>query len=248
MAWIDSHCHLDHAAFEHDLPQVLQQAQDAGITQYIVPGVGFHRWEAQQAIQHTYPNTHHAYGIHPWFCDLHTETHLEQLDDLLDHAIAVGECGLDFMPGKPKKERQIHWFETQLALAIKHDLPVIVHSVRAGDTVLACLKKHRGIRGVVHGFMGSLQQAEQLIKLGFLIGISTRLVHDSPKKTAQLAANLPLQHLLLETDAPDGMGKHVRNEPRELILVANIVAKLRQQTADEVLDTCTQNAKDLFQP
>ena len=247
MAWIDSHCHLDHAAFKHNLPQVLNQAQDLGINQFIVPSVGFHRWDEQQDIQATYPNTYHAYGIHPWFCDLHSEEHLEQLDDLLDNAIAVGECGLDFMPGKPVQDKQLHWFETQLALAMKHDLPAIVHSVRAGDQVLTCLKKQPNIRGVVHGFMGSLQQAQQLIHIGFYIGISTRLIHNSPEKTETLVTQLPLSSLLLETDAPDGLGKGIRNEPKELLLVANIVAKLRQQQPDEILDTCSQNAQELFQ-
>jgi len=247
MAWIDSHCHLDHAAFKHDLPQVLNQAQDLGINKFIIPSVGFHRWEEQQDIQATYPNTYHAYGIHPWFCDLHREEHLEQLDDLLDNAIAVGECGLDFMPNKPSQATQLHWFEAQLGLAKKHNLSLIIHSVRADDTIVSTLKKHPKSRGVIHGFGGSLQQAQNFIKLGFSIAIGTRLIHSRSKKIESLITQLPLSSILLETDAPDGLDKQTRNEPKELMLVANIIAKLRQQTPEEVLDTCSQNAQELFQ-
>ena len=246
MAWIDSHCHLDHVSFNHDLPQVLQQANDVGIQQFIVPSVGFHQWEEQQRIQTKHPNTFHAYGVHPWFCDLHEEAHLEQLDDLLDNAIAVGECGLDFMPNKPNQDKQLWWFEAQLSLAEKHDLPLIIHSVKAADKVASFLKKHAKTRGVIHGFSGSLQQAQVFIKLGFHIAIGTRLIRANPSKTKDLVTQLPLTSILLETDSPDGLGKHVRNEPKELMLVANIVAKLRQQQPEEVLNICTQNAQELF--
>lgn len=246
MAWIDSHCHLDHVSFNHDLSQVLQHAKDIGIHKFIVPSVGFHQWEEQQRIQAEHPQTFHAFGVHPWFCDLHEEAHLEQLDDLLDNAIAVGECGLDFMPNKPNQDKQLWWFEAQLALAEKHDLPLIIHSVKAGDKVASCLKKHVKTRGVVHGFSGSLQQAQAFIKLGFFIAIGTRLIRTNPNKTNDLVTQLPLSSILLETDSPDGLGKHARNEPKELMLVANIVAKLRQQPPEEVLDICSKNAQELF--
>lgn len=246
MAWIDSHCHLNHASFKHDLPQVLQQARDLGIEKFIVPGVGFHQWQEQQTIQKEYSNTFHAYGVHPWFCDLHSEEHLEQLDDLLDNAVAVGECGLDFMPNKPSQATQLYWFEAQVTLAKKHDLPLIIHSVKAGDTILSTLKKHPKSRGVIHGFGGSLQQAQNFIKLGFHIAIGTRLIHNRSKKIESLITQLPLSSLLLETDAPDGLGKQTRNEPKKLMRVANIVATFRQQQPEEILNICSQNAQELF--
>jgi len=246
MSWVDSHCHLDHASFDHDLTQVLQRAMDEGITQFVVAGTAFHQWEAQQALEQKYPNVSLAFGIHPWFCDLHGEEHLEQLDDLLDTAIAVGECGLDLMPNKPDIKKQTYWFEAQLALAKKHDLPAIVHSVKAHHLVLDCLKKMKSNRGVIHGFSGNIQQAQSFIDCGYFIGIGTRLIKAHSDKTMDLLTQLPLRHVLLETDAPDGMGKNARNEPKELILVANIVAKLRNTEAKEVLDICSQNAKELF--
>ncbi len=246
MSWIDSHCHLDHASFEHDLTAVLQRAMDDGVSKFVVAGTAFHQWDNQQALEQKYPNIYNAYGIHPWFCDLHTEEHLEQLDDRLDDAIAVGECGLDLMPNKPDIEKQTFWFEAQLALAKKHDLPAIVHSVKAHDLVVRSLKKVKSSRGVVHGFSGNMQQAQALIDCGYFIGIGTRLIKTHSDKAIALLRELPLRHMLLETDAPDGMGKDVRNEPKELILVANIVAKIREQAPETVLDTCSQNAKELF--
>jgi len=246
MSWVDSHCHLDHQSFEHDLTHVLQRAMQEGISQFVVPGTAFHQWENQQALEQKYPNVSLAFGIHPWFCDLHTEEHLEQLDDLLDDAVAVGECGLDLMPNKPAIEKQTYWFEAQLALAKKHDLPAIVHSVKASHLVLESLKKLKSTRGVIHGFSGNMQQAQAFIDCGYFIGIGTRLIKNHSDKATALLTQLPLRHILLETDAPDGMGKDVRNEPKELILVANIVAKLREQEPKHILDVCSQNAKELF--
>jgi TatD DNase family protein len=244
--FIDSHCHLDHPSFKHDLTAVLQEAIDIGIDQFIVPGTAFHQWEKQQQLEQKYPNIYFAYGIHPWFCDLHHEEHLEQLDILLNHAIAVGECGLDFSPNKPKKDKQTYWFEAQLRLAEKHHLPLIIHSVKAYDEITTCLKKHVGLQGVIHGFAGSTQQAKILTALGFYIAIGSRLVHQNPAKVDILVNAIPLSSILLETDAPDGLGKEIRNEPKKLIVVANIIAKLRNLPTEEVLSICSKNAKDLF--
>ncbi len=246
MSWVDSHCHLDHKAFADDLTHVLQQAMQAGIDKFIVPGTAFHAWEQQQALEQKYPNIYLAYGIHPWFCDLHTEEHLQQLDDLLNHAVAVGECGLDLSPNKPDIKTQIYWFEAQLDLADKHALPVIIHSVQAHHVVVDLLAKHPGLHGVVHGFTGNIQQAQAFIERGFHIGIGTRLIKAASDKTKSLLTKLPLEHILLETDAPDGLGKDARNEPKELIVVANIVAKLGGHNTEDVLHLCSQHAKDLL--
>ena len=247
LTWLDSHCHLDHKAFSHDLPQVIERAQSNGIQQFIVPGVGSHQWQDQQQLQEAYPFIFNAYGIHPWFCDLHQRDHLIDLDDILPQAVAVGECGLDFMPGKPKEASQIHWFEAQIDLAKKHQLPLIIHCVRAADKTAQILKAHPDATGVIHGFTGSLQQAQKFTDLGFKIGIGTRFIHRASDKTEALLTAIPLEHLLLETDAPDGHGKSVRNEPSGIILIANIMAKLRTQSAESILNICSQNARELFQ-
>lgn len=247
---IDSHCHLDHIKFKHDLAEVLTRAHQQGVQQFIVAGVGFQQWPEQQRIKDLYPNIFNAYGIHPWFCDLHQEAHLEQLDALLSDgsdAVAVGECGLDLMPNRPDMDKQLWWFQAQLALAKKNDLPLIIHSVKASDMVVQQLKKYPESRGVIHGFSGSLQQAHSFINLGFLIGIGTRLIQTNASKTQALLTDLPLASILLETDAPDGLGKDARNEPAHLIQVAHAIAKLRNQDSATILATCSKNAQELFQ-
>jgi len=246
MSWVDSHCHLDHASFKHDLADVLAKAAAKGIKQFIVPGTSFQQWDEQQQLQEKHSSISNAYGIHPWFCDLHNEPHLEQLDELLNHAIAVGECGLDLMPNRPDLEKQLWWFETQLALAKKHDLPLIIHSVKASDLIVKHLKKEPELRGVIHGFSGSVQQAKAFTKLGFHIGIGTRLLRENNAKAESLISSLPLQNILLETDAPHGLGQNTRNEPSGIILVANVIAKIKQQDMLHVLLTCSQNARELF--
>jgi len=246
MPWIDSHCHLDDPSFKHDLASVLTKAEKKGIKQFIVPGTSFQQWEKQQELENQYPNISNAYGIHPWFCDLHNESHLEQLDKLLNHAIAVGECGLDLMPNKPDLEKQLWWFDAQLALAKKHNLPLIIHSVKASDLIVKYLKKEPELRGVIHGFSGSVQQAKAFTKLGFHIGIGTRLLREGNAKAEALISSLPLKNIVLETDAPHGLGQNTRNEPSGIILVANIIAKIQQQDTLNVLLTCTQNARELF--
>jgi len=250
--WIDSHCHLDDIKFNHDLPEVLTRANQQGVQQFIVAGVGFQQWPEQQRIKTLYPNIFNAYGIHPWFCDLHQDAHLEQLDALLsdsdtNNTVAVGECGLDLMPNRPDMDKQLWWFQAQLTLAKKNDLPLIIHSVKASDMVVQQLKKYPESRGVIHGFSGSLQQANSFINLGFLIGIGTRLIQANTTKTQGLLTNLPLTSILLETDAPDGLGKDARNEPAHLIQVANAMAKLRNQDSEAILAACSKNAQELFQ-
>ncbi|MDX8388629.1 MAG: TatD family hydrolase [Ghiorsea sp.] len=244
--WVDSHCHLNHASFQHDLAEVLARANQQGIEKFVVAGTAFHEWEAQQQLQTEHAGIYNAYGIHPWFCDLHQNDHLEQLDELLQNAVAVGECGLDFMPNRPKKETQLYWFEAQLKLAEKNHKPLIIHSVKATDIIIQQLKLHPDLRGVIHGYGSSLQQAQSLIKLGFSIGLGTRLFHNPSPKLEALVTQLPLESLLLETDSPDGLGKSVRNEPTGLILVANIIAKLRNQDSETILSVCSHNAQELF--
>lgn len=247
MAWIDSHCHLDDSQFDADLKQVIQAAQQQGIQQFIIPSIGVLRWEKQQQLKKRYPFIFNAFGIHPWFCETHEPVHLEQLDDVLENAVAIGECGLDFSANKAKPDKQLGWFEAQLSLAVKHGLPLIIHSVQAGDAVVACLKKYSPTQGVVHGFSGSLQQAQTLMRLGFYIGIGTRILNTQAKKMRALAADLPLTSLLLETDAPDGLTHGQRNQPSNLVHVAEEIAKLRHQDSNYILQLCSQNARELFQ-
>jgi len=243
---IDSHCHLNDPRFSKDLEHVLLRAQQSTIQHFIVPGVQHGQWSAQQALAAQQANISNAFGIHPWYCDQHDNSHLEQLEKLLPHAIAVGECGLDFMPNRPAHHIQTACFQKQIELAIQFDLPLIIHSVKSADQVAAQLRPYPHCRGVIHGFSGSLQQAKVFIKLDFYIAIGTRLLQNKGQKYNALLQKLPLESLLLETDAPDGLGKQQRNEPANLLDVAKRLATIRGISLESVQQQCTRNTKELF--
>jgi len=243
---IDSHCHLNHDCFSEDLEHVVQRAKQVGVTDFILAGVQSSQWVRQVQLKKEYSNMHYAIGIHPWFSDKHSDADLDKLKTLLPQAIAIGECGLDFSPNKPSHDIQMHFFQAQLTLAKRHQKPLIIHAVKASDIALKTVSSYQGLRGVVHGFSGSVQQANNWIDIGFYIGIGTRILHSNAKKVHALACQLPLNALLLETDSPDGLSKHERNEPANLIKVAQMLATIRHESLETVLSTCNKNTKELF--
>lgn len=243
---IDSHCHLDDPRFLKGLDDTLLHARQAGVEHLIVPGVQHRQWPTQLSMAEKYQNISNAFGIHPWYCEQHDDTHLLQLEALLPHAIAVGECGLDLMPNRPPYDIQLIYFQKQLELAQRFHLPLIIHSVKSADQVATQLRYYPQLCGVIHGFSGSLQQAEAFIELGFYIGIGTRLLQQRGQKTNTLLCQLPLESILLETDAPDGLGKQQCNEPANLIDVAQVLANTKNIPLEFVQKQCTSNTKELF--
>jgi len=244
---IDSHCHLDDLRFRQDLPDVLARAHQHGVERFIIAGVRQSQWAIQDHLKRQYTGIFNAFGVHPWFCHEHSEASLQILAEQLHDAVAVGECGLDFMPNRPPQALQIQWFQWQIDLAEQHHLPLIIHTVKSADTVFRLLKSHPSARGVIHGFSGSMQQAEQFMRLGFYIGIGTRAMHPRAKKIQQLAQNLPLSAMLLESDAPDGSPDQQLNEPYRLAELTCYLAKLRNQHESTIVAACTHNSEELFQ-
>ncbi len=248
---IDSHSHIDTDTFEPDRASVIERARKAGITQQIVPAIARDGWEKLGEICRAHDGLHAAYGLHPMFLDRHQPRHLQELADLLDDRkpIAVGECGLDFHVEGLDREVQIHYFKAQLKLAHERDLPVIVHARKAFDEVTACFRKFDGLRGVVHSFSGSLQQAEALWKIGFSIGIGGPLTYPRAKRLRSIVADMPIEYLLLETDSPDQpLNGHQgqRNEPSRLVEVLSTVAELRAESSERIARETTLNAQRLF--
>jgi len=245
---IDSHCHLDDVRFQKDLSQVITHAEQLGVRRFIIAGVRHSQWEKQQKIKSQYPHIiFNAFGIHPWFCHEHNVLHQQQLSNLLDGAIAIGECGLDFTPNKPPEALQRTWFQWHIEQAQARRLPLIIHAVKSLDAVMQQLKPYPSLRGVIHGFSGNFQQAEKLIAMGFHLGIGARLLHPHARKLHHLASQLPLHALLLESDAPDGLGKVQRNEPAIIATIAQKLAMLRNQDESTIVAACTQNTEELFQ-
>jgi len=248
---VDSHCHLDADEFDHDRAQVIARAQAAGVRTQVVPAVTAASWpklrETCQLADGLYP----AYGLHPMFLDQHRPEHLDQLREWIarEQPCAVGECGLDFFVEGLDADRQQFYFDGQLRIAREFDLPVIVHARRAVDAVIAAIKQVGGLRGVIHSFPGSPEQATQLHKLGFLVGLGGPLTYERAQRLQRLVAQLPLEQLLLETDAPDQPDAGIRgerNEPARLTVIAEAVAKLRGETVEAIADQTSANARRLF--
>lgn len=250
---IDTHCHLDLPVFNTDRKNILQSAHNNGLTDIILPGISVANWSAIKQIQAvTSPvKLHTSYGLHPMFIDEHYDEDITHLKYWLEteKPVAIGECGLDFFIKGLDKERQLSIFEAHVQLACEFNLPLIIHSRKSLDLILRTLRKYPTCNGVIHCFSGSEQQAKQLIELGFYLGFGGPITFSRAKKLRHLVSILPLEHLLLETDAPDQPDENhrgLRNEPAWLVNVAKTFAELRQDSVENIVRMTTLNAKELF--
>lgn len=185
------------------------------------------------------------------FLHAHRAEHLVSLRQWLERErpVAVGECGLDYFVEGLDRDQQQRYFVEQLRLAREFDLPVIVHARRAVDAVIEAIRQIGGLRGVVHSFPGSPEQARQLWRLGFMLGIGGPVTYERAARLRRLVASMPIEHLLLETDAPDQPGaghQGERNEPARLVEVCEAVAALRGVDVAEIAVSTTRNAVRLF--
>ena len=259
--WIDTHCHLDAPEFAADLPAVRDRARQAGVGLCVWPAVQAVDFARVQALARSHGDAY-ALGIHPLFTPQAQEQDLHALDQALSqaqgdpHLVAVGEIGLDgFVPGLDMA-RQQHFYRAQLALAQRHGLPVLLHVRRSADALLHGLRQCPVVGGIAHAFNGSRQQADQFIAMGFKLGFGGALTFDRALQLRRLATELPLSALVLETDAPDipprwlyrtqaerangaAMG---RNEPAELVRIAQCLAELRGMGLADLARATTANA------
>jgi TatD DNase family protein len=250
----DTHCHLDAAEFDHDREQVIARAQAAGVQAIVIPAVEVANFERVRILAHSFEQGFYALGIHPMYVERAAPESLEQLREaLLQHRadpklIAVGEIGLDFFipeisSGRPRAKQEL-FYEAQLKLALEFDLPVLLHVRRSQDTLLKYLRRHRVRGGIAHAFNGSLQQAQQFVELGFALGVGGAMTFDRALQIRRLATELELSALVLETDAPDispaWLAKGARNEPCEVLRIAQTLADLRQCSVAEVLQVTAQ--------
>lgn len=251
MQLVDSHCHLDAAEFDVDRIAVIKRARAAGVGVQIVPAITAASWPRLRSVCAAESGLYPAYGLHPMFLDVHRPEHLDALRGWIERErpCAVGECGLDFFVDGLDPELQRHYFRQQLVLAREFDLPVIVHARRAVEEVIHTLRRTGGLRGVVHSFSGSPEQARQLWDLGFLIGLGGPVTYPRASRLRRLAATMPLEYLLLETDAPDQPDSSIRgqrNEPARLPVIAEAIAQLRDQAPGQIARQTSANAQRLF--
>lgn len=251
MRLVDSHSHFDAGEFDRDRAEAYARARAAGVEAQVVPAVDAAGWPGLKAVCDRFDGLHPAYGLHPVYLASHREGDIEALRDWLhrERPVAVGECGLDFFVEGLDARAQQHWFDAQLRLAREFELPVIVHARRAVDAVIAAIRRLGGLRGVVHSFSGSAEQAAQLHGLGFLLGIGGPVTYERANRLRRVVAAMPLEQLLLETDAPDQPGsahRGERNEPAHLPHVLTVVAALRGMAPEALAAATTANAERLF--
>ena len=247
----DSHCHLDAPEFDPDRAAVLARARAAGVRRQLVPAVSRAGWEKLRDLCAADEGLRPAYGLHPMFLDQHRPEHLDDLAGWLagERPAAVGESGLDHIDDGLDPAAQRFYFIRQLELAREFDLPVVLHARRAVDEVIAALRRIGGLRGVVHSWSGSDEQARQLFGLGFHLGIGGPVTFERAQRLRRTVATMPIQWLLLETDAPDQPGaghRGERNEPGLLPEVLAVVAQLRGEAPEAVAAATAANALGLF--
>ncbi|WP_456379168.1 TatD family hydrolase [Thiolapillus sp.] len=247
---IDSHCHLDMPAFDQDRQQVLEQARCVGIEGFVVPGTTQESWQKILDLAAQNHDVYPALGLHPCFCSAQATGRIEQLRVLAEsaHPVAIGEIGLDFYPGNRdlNRELQLQLFELQLQIAQDLGLPVILHTRKAHDQVLGLLKKHSLKGGISHAFNGSWQQAQQYMGLGFCLGFGGMLTYERSSRLRTLAKTVPLEYLVLETDAPDMPGaahQYQRNSPEYLPEVLDTLSRIRKEDRQNIAATTTANVK-----
>ena len=252
MELFDSHSHIDVDAFDADRDDVMVRARAAGVVGQLVPAIAAAGWPRLRDVCAMFPGElHAAYGMHPMYLDEHRPEHLDQLRAWLQDpgCVAVGEIGLDYFIETLDHERQQFFFDAQLRLAREFDLPVVVHARRAVDAVIASMKKIGGLRGIVHSFAGSAEQAEQLWKMGFLLGIGGPVTYERAQRLRGLVATMPLDHLVLETDSPDqpdSAWRGQRNEPARLTAILAAIAELRDESPEVIAAATTANAMGML--
>lgn len=251
MRLFDSHSHLDVPEFDGDRAAVLQRARAAGVVEQLVPAVDHDTWPTLRAACGEDPGLYPAYGLHPIFLDHHRPEHLPALREWIEreHPLAIGECGLDFFVEGLDLEWQRTIFRGQLALAREFDLPMVVHARRAVEEVYVTAKRVGGLRGIVHSFGGSAEQARQLAELGFLLGIGGPVTYERARRLRRLVADCPLEWLVLETDSPDqpdACHRGQRNEPARLTEVLRVVAELRDEDPARIAAATRGNARRLL--
>lgn len=248
---VDSHAHLDDAAFDHDRADMLERAVRAGVAGMVVPAVDLASWQRISNLCRQHPRLAPAYGLHPVFLPHHAPEHVDALSRWLERepAVAVGEIGLDFHDERLDPSSQRDYFMRQLKLARERELPVIVHARAAMEEVILTMRRVGGLRGVVHSFSGSEQQAAQLWRMGFCLGIGGPVTYPRAMRLRRIVATMPLEFLLLESDAPDQPDaghRGERNEPARVVDVLHGIAALRGQPAAAIAAATSANAARLF--
>lgn len=252
MQLIDTHCHLDVSEFDPDRSLVLSQARMCGVDGIVVPAIRRATWESLLGLCAVESDLYPCLGLHPVFVSEHQDEDLAALEAAIERErpVAVGEIGLDWFVDGLNRERQLSLFQAQLSIAANTRLPVVLHVRKAHDECLRALKQSRVQGGIVHAFNGSRDQAERYIALGFCLGFGGMLTFERSRHLRDLAKTLPLEAIVLETDAPDltpVQHQGQRNSPAFLPHVLAALAEVREQNPLKLAAATTRNASLVLQ-
>ena len=244
----DTHCHIYKEYYEN-IDEILKRALESNINRVINNGCNRESNKEVLALANTYINMYIALGIHPESADTYQKEDLTFIEENLSNpkVIAIGEIGLDYHYTKENKTLQIKLLESQLKIAETHNLPVIIHSREATEDTINTLKKYH-IKGVIHSFSGSLETAKIYIKMGYLLGINGVITFKN-SKLKEVIKELPLEHLVLETDSPYLTPEPFRgkpNEPARIKEIATFISELKGISLEELARITNENIKRFF--
>ncbi|WP_186425248.1 TatD family hydrolase [Cupriavidus metallidurans] len=257
--WIDTHCHLDASEFDADRADVTDAAAAAGVTGIVLPAVAVANFDVVRGLAHADPRCVYALGIHPLYSRAAGQADLDELrrqvtasiDD--PRLVAIGEIGLDFFVPGLDATHQTWLYAEQLKIARDFDLPVLLHVRKSQDQILAQLRRAGVQQGIAHAFNGSHDQAHHYVTHGMKLGFGGNVTFSRARQIRRLAAELPIESIVLETDAPDiapawlsddqfGEQHKARNTPAEVVGVARVMAELRGVSERELADTMWRNS------
>ncbi len=259
---IDSHCHLDFSVFENDRLNILNTCREQNISAIVVPGVCGKDWQRILSLCEQQKMLYPALGLHPCFTDEHHQDDLQILAQLCDSEplTAIGEIGLDFFITKDPADKKIqaYYFSEQLQIASQYQLPVLIHARKSHAEVIRHLKTHSrslpsvsSIRGIIHAYSGSYEEAKEYLKLGFKLGFGGAFSYPDAIKRRSLVTRLPIEAWVLETDAPDmSPWEHhgQRNSPQYLQEIAQVFIQLFHSEAKngQIIEQLYQNTLDIL--
>lgn len=251
MKIVDTHCHLNDPSFLNRLDEVIERAKSAGVTDFIVPSYDEPSLKITSELSSRYKNIHPAFGIHPWY--INEEFDLSLIESFIssNRTVAVGEIGLDFSPEiETPHKRQINYFVEQVELAIRYNLPVLIHCRKAHNDMLEILKRYSGrVKGIMHSFSGSKELLREFEALGLYFSFSGAVTRTHAKKYHKNAIAVSSDRILFETDAPSISTQSVEAryvEPCHIVEIVKFVSELRGVAYQDMADLSTRNVMRLF--